>query len=119
MRFKPDQDAVLLKKASASRTSKTGSFFMRETGIHFQELHSWRPRDEDTLMADELTNEQFHNVDKAKRAPLSVSHLGLSLFEELWEEREKFLHKESRKHDSKVVPKKVDRKKSKSGSFST
>lgn len=54
----------------------------------------WRPRGQNT-MADELTNENFTNVDERKRVALCLADLKLDWLFELWEQREDFLDRES------------------------
>ena len=108
---------ALLLKASTTRwplqlINMQLSAKLMKAGIKL--LLRWRPRDENTL-ADELTNEQFHNVVNSKRVELQFAHLELDLLNELWKEREDFLDKDGWKyyHDSEF--KQRDRTKSKWG----
>ena len=100
---------ALLVKASTTRwplqlVNMQLSAKLMKAGVKL--LLRWRPRDENTL-ADELTNEQFHNVVDSKRVGLQFSHLELDLLNELWKEREDFLDKDNWKyyHDSEFKQK--------------
>ena len=54
----------------------------------------WRPRDQNVL-ADELTNEIFENVEAEKRVPLTLEDLKLDWLFELWRQRDDFLDRET------------------------
>ena len=54
----------------------------------------WRPRDQNVL-ADELTNENFANVEADKRVPLTLEDLKLDWLFELWKQRGDFLDREA------------------------
>ena len=54
----------------------------------------WRPRDQNVL-ADDLTNENFANVEADKRVPLTLEDLKLDWLFELWKQRGDFLDREA------------------------
>ena len=54
----------------------------------------WRPRDEN-IVADDLTNGKFEQVDMAKRVQVRWNEIKMELLNKLWGARKEFLDRDS------------------------